>query len=140
MNVADPAFDDIEVGSAVTHEVSITAEMLDQFVFLSGDYSPIHVSDNYARERGFQGRVVHGLLLGALVSKVVGTQLPGKFGVLQRIELNFRLPCYPNDHVSVVLRVREKIESVKVVLMDFTVTNQNNEKIATGKVQVGLAR
>ena len=140
MNVADPVFDDIQVGGTATHEFDITNEMLDQFIALSGDCSPIHVSDDYARERGFHGRIVHGLLLGALVSKVVGTQLPGKFSVLQRVELNFRHPCYPSDHVSVELHVREKIEAVKVVIMDFAITNQNNEAIATGKVQAGLAR
>lgn len=52
--------------------------MIDRFVLLSGDHSPIHVKDEAARALNYRERVAHGLLLDTLVSGVVGRQSTSK--------------------------------------------------------------
>ena len=42
--------------------VTVTAEMMDQFKAITGDVSPIHIDADYAKDRGFPGRVVYGML------------------------------------------------------------------------------
>ena len=91
------------LGRSAERRERITAAMLEQFVSLSGDRSPIHVSDQAARDLGFQGRVVHGLLLGSLVSGLVGVELPGAKGCCEKCK---RLllpgnPCYVDDGVCI---------------------------------------
>ncbi|MBM3776036.1 MAG: acyl dehydratase, partial [Acidobacteria bacterium] len=71
------------LGRTAEREIPVTADLIDRFVLLSGDNSAIHVDDAAARARGFRGRVAHGMLLGSLVSAVIGTELPGHIGVLQ---------------------------------------------------------
>ncbi len=80
------------IGRNAERRVRITSEMLDHFVTVSGDSSAIHVSEKAAKERGFPGRVAHGMLLRALVSGIIGTELPGDDGVLQQMQLSFRAP------------------------------------------------
>ena len=46
--------------------VTVTAEMMDQFKAITGDVSPIHIDADYAKDRGFPGRVVYGMLGGQL--------------------------------------------------------------------------
>jgi 3-hydroxybutyryl-CoA dehydratase len=123
----------------VTRRVPITAELIDNFVRLSGDDSAIHVDDRAARERGFRGRVAHGMLLGSLVSALVGTELPGDAGVLQQVRLSFRNPCYVGDVVEIELRISEYVASVRVLILDVVVRNQHGVAVATGKIQSGVA-
>lgn len=42
--------------------VTVTPEMMDAFRAITGDVSPIHIDADYARGRGFPGRVVYGML------------------------------------------------------------------------------
>ena len=118
--------------------VKITREMVDRFAELSGDTSPIHMDDGAARAGGFEGRVAHGFLLGALVSSVLGTQLPGARGVLQQSSLLFLKPCYIGDEVTIEVTCTDYIESVRVLKLQVRVTNARGQVLVKGTVQSGL--
>jgi 3-hydroxybutyryl-CoA dehydratase len=128
------------VGRSATEAVEITPDLVDRFIAVSGDSSPIHVQDEAARRRGFTGRVVHGFLLGSLVSRVIGTQLPGDDGVLQQAELSFHNPCYIGDRVNIVATVSQQIESVGVLILDVEVRNGRGLLLARGTIQTGLSQ
>ncbi len=51
---------------------------IDAFAALSGDVNDLHLNHGYARQFGFRGRVAHGMLTGAILSKVLGTEFPGR--------------------------------------------------------------
>jgi len=118
--------------------VQVTAEMIDRFVELSSDHSAIHVSDEAARAYGFRGRVAHGMLVGSLVSGLIGTELPGDCGVLQEVKLSFRNPCYAGDTLHIHLKVREFFASVQSLILTVSIRNQDGLTIATGNVQSGI--
>jgi 3-hydroxybutyryl-CoA dehydratase len=126
------------IGRSAERRVRVSEALVDAFVDVSGDSSGIHVSDAAATARGFSGRVVHGLLLGALTSGVVGTQLPGDAGVLQEMKVAFRNPCYLDEDVCIRLDVTKFIESVQVLQMRLTITADDGRVLATGTVQSGL--
>ena len=134
------SFDGAEwIGRKAERRVCITAEMLDQFVAFSGDSGAIHVSDEAARELGFPGgRLVHGMLLGALVSGLIGTELPGDDGYEQQMQLSFRAPCYPGDEVTISLTVVEFYESVQTLVLKVNIVNAAGVTLATGRIQSGL--
>ena len=72
MSARQQTFQDIQVGETAVIEQVITEQMVARFAELSGDFSPIHMNQEAAIARGFQGRVVHGFLSGSLVSQVLG--------------------------------------------------------------------
>ncbi len=126
------------VGRKAERSVVITAELLDAFVSLSGDGNSLHVDDGYAQAQGFRGRVAHGLLVGALISGLVGMELPGRPGVLQGVQLSFHNPCYVGDRIQIAAEVIEFFESVQVAVLHVVVRNAVGISIATGKVQSGV--
>ncbi len=126
------------IGRSAVRQFQVTAEMVDQFAALSGDRSPIHVDEAAARQRGFAGRVVHGVLLASLASAVIGMELPGAAGVLQDIRLAFRQPCHPGDEVSVRVEVAEFFESVQVLVLKIKIVRADGVTLATGEAQSGL--
>lgn len=128
------------IGKRAERRVHLTAEMIDQFAALSGDTSAIHMSEQAALERGFRGRVVHGMLLSALVSGIIGTELPGHDGVLQQVQMSFRAPCFPGDEVTIQVLVKEFYESVQTLVLQVKVLNAAGQVLATGQAQSGLRR
>ncbi len=126
------------LGRTAVRRVEISEAMLDAFVALSGDTSPIHVQSAAARARGFDSRVVHGMLLGSLVSAVLGTELPGADGVLQDVRLSFRRPCHPGDRVEILVTASEFFESVQTLVLDLKVTREDGMVLATGQARSGL--
>ena len=76
-NLSDLTFEQIEIGLSVEFLVTISESMVDDFAKVSGDFSPIHMDDKYAKSTSFGKRVVHGMLLGSFLSRVDGMYLPG---------------------------------------------------------------
>ena len=52
--------------------------MMDQFLAITGDCSPIHVDADYAKDRGYPGCVVYGMLGASFFSTLAGVYLPGE--------------------------------------------------------------
>jgi acyl dehydratase len=108
---------------------------VDQFTALSGDVSPVHVDDAYARSKGFPGRIAHGLLIGAHVSALVGTRLPGQHGILQSCELEFRAPLVPPERIEITGEVTGISAGTGQVALKISVRNSAGKLLATGKVK-----
>jgi acyl dehydratase len=120
------------VGDEAALEVEVTAETAAAFTALSGDDAPLHVDAGFARRHGFEGPVVHGALLLAHVSRLVGTRLPGPRSVLQKMELSFREPCYAPCRLRITARVRQVSEAMRTVLLDISV-ERGETLLASGK-------
>ena len=134
-----PTIDSLREGMAFSFEEKITIGMVDAFASLSGDFNPLHMDEDFARERGYRQRVVHGELLGALFSRLVGMYCPGRNALLHSMNLRFRNPAYPGT----IIRVSGEIEQVsvenKVVVMKLEAVDAVDCTIyATGKAQAGF--
>ena len=69
--------EDIEIGMARSLSKTIGDREIALFAELSTDHNPVHLDEAYARETIFEGRIAHGMLTAALISAVIGEQLPG---------------------------------------------------------------
>jgi acyl dehydratase len=127
--------DRFAVGDSVTIEQTIRVEDIDRFAELSGDISAIHMSADVAVNRGFGGRVAHGLLLGAWVSAIIGTRLPGDCGVLQTINFAFRAPVVPPDRMRITVTVAGKSEAVSQLKLSIRIERSDGVVAATGEAR-----
>lgn len=133
-------FSDLKKGQKAVIELELTKDVLDRYANISGDSSSIHASAEFAKRSGFKDRVVHGMLLGSIVSRLVGMELPGKYGLLHSITLNFHKPCYIGDKVVVESEISEMVEAVKTVVENVRISRRDGELLVSGKVQVGVAK
>ena len=78
---------------------------IEMFAELSTDHNPVHIDEEYAKDTMFKGRIAHGMLTGALISAVIGEQLPGHGTVYMKQEMKFLAPVRPGDHVEAVVTV-----------------------------------
>jgi 3-hydroxybutyryl-CoA dehydratase len=131
-------FSELKVGQSEGFSVTLSEAQLRQFVELSGDANPLHVSDEAARSRGFRQKVVHGLLSSSLYSRLVGMVLPGENCLLQGIEVTFSGPAYPGDELTVRGEVVFLNEAYRVAEIKAQITNAAGGKISRAKIKVGV--
>ena len=114
----------------------ITAAEVDRFADLSGDVNPLHLEDTFARRHGFRGRVVHGMLVSAFLSRVLGTVLPGPGVLWLSQNTRFLQPAYIGDTIEVIVRITHRSEALRTLVLETTVLNQRGETILTGEAKV----
>lgn len=100
MNVSTPP-SPIAVGVRASFEVRIDRAMIDRFAALSGDHHPLHMNDAYGRGTAFGGRIAHGMISGALFSRLVGEYLPGERALYRGQRMTFVRPIRPDTDVNV---------------------------------------
>ena len=133
------SIENIFVGLEYSFVKLIKEEDLEQFCKVSGDYSPLHCSDAFAKERGFSSRVVHGALFASYISRMVGMFLPGENCLLQSLDLKFLSPCYPNNTICVLAVVDQISVAVKSVVLKITISRMDPAVVlAKGKAVVGF--
>ena len=104
-------FEEISIGQKVSFDLQITKEMVEKFAEVSGDYNPLHMDENYAKNSQFKQRISHGMLLGSFFSQLVGMHIPGKKCLYLSQNLNFHNPCYIDDEIFVDGTVKQKSNS-----------------------------
>lgn len=133
-------FEDLKIGMSESFSLTVTEEMMKSFLDLSGDENPLHNDEEFAKSQGYDSKVVYGLLTTSFISKLVGVLLPGKYCLLQGIDLKFVKPVYVNDVLMVRGTVDELHESVKRLTVKVEVINQDEKKVLKGKVEVGFLK
>ena len=131
-------FEDMRVGMTESFSVTVTADMMDKFYQITGDDSPIHMSDEAAQARGHKGRVVYGMLGGSLFSTLAGVHLPGAHCLLHSVELTFAKPVYLGDTLTVTGTVKEINDTFRTVTVKAEIKNQNGVKVTRGAYQCGV--
>ena len=124
-------FDEIDIGLTKEFQITITESMVNNFANISGDFSPIHIDEEYAKSTIFQKRIVHGMLL-AFLSRMQGMYLPGKHALYFSQNLEFRNPCFINDKIKISSIVIDKSESTKILKIESKITNQNDKLLLHG--------
>ena len=72
----------------------------------SGDFNPIHIDEEFARQVGLPGRILHGLYTMAQVARAC-TQAGGGPASLKRLSVQFRGMGLPERELVVTGTVRE---------------------------------
>ncbi|MDE2791896.1 MAG: MaoC family dehydratase [Paracoccaceae bacterium] len=99
--------EDLEIGMSRSLAKTVSDDDIAAFAELSMDFNPIHLDEEYARETIFGGRIAHGIFSAALISAVIGEQLPGHGSVYLGQTLKFLAPVRPGDRVEAEVAVNE---------------------------------
>jgi phosphate acetyltransferase len=135
-HIENRTFDEIQVGDIASIKKRLTLDDIKLFAIMSGDINPAHLDDDFARSTRFQEVVAHGMWGGALISTVLGTELPGAGTLLLSQTLRFREPVRLGDVLQVRVKVRTKDAERKRITFDCCCTNQNGRTVIEGEAEV----
>ena len=130
------SYEELEIGDQASFTKTITETDVYLFAGISGDFNPVHLNEEYAKQTPFKTRIAHGALPQSLIAPVMGMQLPGMGTILVEITTRFKAPTYFGDTITATARVAEKLEKKKWVKMALTWTNQRGETVAEGEAVV----
>ena len=134
--ISNVAFDDIHIGQSATQTRTLTQKDIEAFATVSGDINPAHLDAEYANQTLFHGVIAHGMFGGALISTVLGTQLPGPGTVYLEQNLHFSEPVRIGDILTVSVTVKAKDDLKKQVTLDCLITNQRGARVVSGSALV----
>ncbi len=135
--ITNKTYDEISVGDSASMVRTLTKKDIDIFGVLSGDLNPTHFSDTYAEMLLERQKVVgHSMWGGALISSLLGNDLPGPGTVYESQSLTFHDAVELGDTLTITVTVQEKIAEGPSVIFDCRVVNQRGEKIITGTARV----
>jgi acyl dehydratase len=130
-------WEELRVGLSAAFEAAVTPSMIDQFCALSGDDNPLHADAAYARARGFEDRVAHGLLTSAFYSRLVGVHLPGQRALLHELKVTFHRPVYAGMQLQVEGSIRHLNEAYRQMEIDATL-RCGEALLSKAKIRAGL--
>ena len=134
--MSELAYEDIKIGDEASLTRTITEVHIVNYAGLTGDMNPVHVDAEHAAQSMFGERIAHGMLVGGLISAVLGTQLPGPNSIYLGQDLNFVAPVRIGDTIKVVVIVTDKRDEKRIIKLRTTAYNQRGEMVIDGNAVV----
>jgi phosphate acetyltransferase len=134
--IENRTFDELKVGESASLSRTLTKQDIELFAVMSGDVNPVHVDEAFARDDMFHKIIAHGMWGAALISALLGTELPGPGTIYLSQTLSFRHPIAIGDTVVVSVSVREKNAAKRKVVLDCCVVNQAGNVVIEGVADV----
>jgi 3-hydroxybutyryl-CoA dehydratase len=126
----------INVGETAEITRRITASDVEGFAGVSGDYNPIHLDEDFAKNTRFGRRIAHGMLTASLISSVIANKLPGAGSIYLGQTLQFVAPVFLDDEITARVTVKEIREGKPIVKLETICANQRNEIVIRGEATV----
>ena len=115
----------LEQGQTIELRVTPDPFVTVRYAGASGDFNPIHIDEDFAKQVGLPGRILHGLYTMAQVARAQ-TEAAGGPESLRRLAVQFRGMGVPEQEITVSGTVREVRDGVAVV---DTVAEQGGNQI-----------
>lgn len=128
--------EEISIEDFYEEAIYVDEESVITYADLTGDHNPIHENELYAKQTIFQNRIVHGMLLGGYISKILGTDFPGEGCIYLKQEMTFLKPIYIGEYITIRVEVLEKNVHKNRVTLLTQCFNKRGEKCVDGRAVV----
>jgi len=134
--IQNRVFNELKVGDSASIQRTLTVKDIELFSIMSGDVNPAHVDAEYAKDDMFHKIIAQGMWGAALISTVLGTELPGPGTIYLDQTLKFSAPVVPGDTITVMVTVTEKKPDKFIVNLECKCINQNDKTVISGVATV----
>jgi len=127
-------YSEVQVGSRHVEHMPITDAHLTLGAALIGDFNPLHVDEDFAQRSRYKGRILHGVITGAIIGAPAGMMFSGTaIGYLEH-NCKFLAPVRAGDTLTTTWTVEAKEDKPKhdggVVRMTAECVNQAGVAVA----------
>ncbi|MDF1594023.1 MAG: MaoC/PaaZ C-terminal domain-containing protein [Desulfobacterales bacterium] len=122
--VRQQAIDGLKTGDAFTYSRTFKKEETEHFGDITRDYNPVHYDLRWAKAKGFDRLICHGLLVGSMIC-----EFGGQVGWLATgMKFKFIKPVYFDDTITCTITITKIEESGKAEAEAFFF-NASGEKV-----------
>lgn len=133
-------WEDVEEGTEVSPlEKHPTTQQLVMYAGASGDFYQIHYDNDFAKNNGLPGVIIHGALKNAFLGQLM-TDWIGETGTLRKLSCQYRAMDVPGDTLTSKGTVTRKYREggQNLVDCDIWLENGKGEKTTPGTATVQL--
>lgn len=125
-------------GYKTSATIKITDKMVRQFAEMSGDHNPIHLDDEYAKTTRFGKRIAHGMILGALISRLLNEKI-GTGGIYLSQTLKFTNPVYIDEDVTFEFEIIKLNKRRGLGVVETIAKNPTGEVVMKGEAIIMMS-
>ena len=103
----------------------------------SGDFNPIHIDPEFAKQVGLPGNILHGLYTMAQVARANVKAAGGDPRALKRLSVQFRGMGFPEQEITVTGTVRD--EGDGTVVVDTVAEQGGNQIVRNAEAEIELS-
>jgi NAD(P)-dependent dehydrogenase (short-subunit alcohol dehydrogenase family)/acyl dehydratase len=125
-------------GSTASLNIDVTESLIESFAQFSGDRNPLHFDDQFARARGFPGRLAHGMSYGSFLSTLIGMHLPGSGALWLSQAVRFTAPVHVGDRLLMTAQVATSDVRSRIVRLSVSGENQHGRRVLEAECEALL--
>ena len=113
-----------------TIERNIDQDRINSYAEASGDFNPIHIDTQYAKETDFRGTIAHGMMIAATISELMTKTFGIAWFKTGTMKIRFKAPVYPEDIITTsgqIHKISDAQEIGETVLCRLEISRQTGE-------------
>jgi 3-hydroxybutyryl-CoA dehydratase len=126
----------IELMKTVEFEKRFSIDDILDFARISEDNNPIHINKEHALNSIFKKRVVHGVLLVSMFSKIFGTLYPGKGAIYLGQSSKFLKPAFIGELIKAKAKLISFDDDNKKGIFSTECFNESDTLILVGEAKI----
>jgi phosphate acetyltransferase len=131
-------YDELKVGMSARLTHTLTHDDIKLFAAASGDPILAGLAEDITLPAALGKRPTHAALSCTLLSRLIGTDLPGPGTSIVAESIRYQHVVGLGDSVTVSVTVREKRAQNNIVILDCAGTNQHGDPVLTGTMEVSV--
>jgi len=123
---------EFEVGMTREFSHTFTQEETETLADLIGDHNPFHYEGDFIRKTRFKKPIVHGLLVGGMISHF-GGEIFGPGCLAETIDFKFLKPVFFGETIRAIAEITGVSKTTKRLSFMMECFNKKGEKVTEGK-------
>jgi acyl dehydratase len=103
----------------------VTPAVIETYAKAAKDFNPVHFDVEMARKVGMPDRIAHGMISGALLSRLLTRELGEAYVRWGFLKIKFTAPVHPNQWVVAKATIRQE----NPLVLDAWVENEAGKKV-----------
>ena len=118
----------------------ITMKQILMYADASGDYNPIHIDEEFAKNSQFGRNIGHGMMVAATISELMVKNFAEAWYKTGKMKMRFKSPVYPEDEIqtSGSIKKSEQVGTATRITCSVQIIRQNGDTIISGETLVTL--
>lgn len=123
----------VTVGQIATRSLTLSAQHVQKYSEITGDYNPLHFDEVFAAATKFGRLVVQGGLTSGILNALVAEDMPGPGTVFLSQDIKFVAPVYIGDTITGEAEVLSIHKTKPVCQLRVKVSRQDGEIALEGE-------
>jgi acyl dehydratase len=123
----------LTVGQKASRSLTLTAEHVEKYAEITGEYNPLHFDEAFAAGTKFGRLVVQGGLTTGILNALVAMDMPGPGTVFLSHDFKFTAPVFIGDTITGEAEVLSVHASKPVTQLKTAITRQTGETVLEGE-------